>query len=287
MRSYATGAYDLTKDGNFQVHLHRMQPDDWIVVPHNSIGMAHFVKLGLVSPDRIIYADYGVNAYETRKEFWSKNWISVPEGVDRVVTNLTGCPIDLPTLYYLEITSHPLIPRIYVDEFFARDVASINESKTIEVQVFNEWQIDRLEQAGAAWDKINVNQKVVNPKVLDKLFKHYEPWLLKDNDIFFPFRLTDPCYKFEFVKKMATMSARRLVITDPNESYVGESDPFGVFKFIPTKDQFYSILKDKPTIFYMEDPDFCFHPGLGELIYFDCNIISPYKLPSKDDILIS
>lgn len=285
MRSYKTGVYDVSKDGNFQVHLHRMLRDDWIVVPKNSVGIETFIDAGLVQADRILYADYGENAYATRKNFWEMNKnFKIPAGVENLITNMTGCPWDLPIVYYLEITSHPLVPRAYVDEFLVRDVFSINESSV--TLVFNDWQKTRLVQAGADPDKIIVSRRVIHPDVLSRLVRNAENEqnLVSKDDIFFPFRISDPCYRFEKVQGFAWMMGKRIVVTDPNESFkTGTGD---IIQIHPTKEEYYSILMDKPTILYFEDPDFCFHPGLGELIYFGCNIVSPFKIPPKEDILI-
>ena len=286
MRSYETNVYDVSKDGNFQVHLHRMERDDWIVIPENSIGIEVFTALGLIRPDRIVQAKYGLNAYENRKSFWDLNpGLDIPSDVTHIVTNMTGCPYDLKITYYLEITSHPLISRPYVDEFLARDVASINNVRTEQALVFNKWQKDRLCHVGADPSKISVDQRVIDPKVFQTLLpKTLQEQRLAVNEIFFPFRISDPCYRFEKAQSFATRMGKRLVVTDPNESL--KDDRF-VRKIKPSKYEYYAILMSRPTILYFEDPDFCFHPGLGELIFFGCDIVSPFNIPTFSDILIS
>lgn len=284
MRSYKTGVYDVSKDGNFQVHLHTMNQDDYIVIPKASKGIEIFVEKGLVLPNRIIRANYGVNAYDSRKNFWKMNQdFQIPGGVNKIITNISGCPWDVPVVYYLEITSHPLIQRPYIDEFLPRDVSSVNQSD--HTLVFNDWQKTRLVHSGANENKIFVSQRVLNPDVISRLLpKEVRSHPVKKNDIFFPFRISDPCYKFEKVLELAKLMGERVVVTDPNESFKeGIGD---ILQYHPTKEEYYSILMDKPTILYLENPEFCFHPGLAELIYFGCKIISPYKIPQYEDIIV-
>lgn len=289
MRSYETGLYDVSKDGNFQLHISRANPGDAVAFPKNSIGIDQFTDLGLT----FLPMEYGINAYDTRSNFWKNPHnieiiSSLPE-VDEVILDVSGAPsLWTDISYNFNITSHPLIKRPYIDEFLKRDVDSINKSRR--TTVLNEWQKIWLIQNGALEGKIEVDQRVVNPLVLEKYTSSIDPvkcdyWReIFEGFIFFPFRISDSCYKFEKVLEMAGLLGMGVLITDPNESY--KNDHFNVQKYVPTKEEYYTMLSAQPKIIYYEDPEFCFHPGLGELIYFDCEIISPFNIPSKDDILI-
>ena len=130
-----------------------------------------------------------------------------------------------------------------------------------------------------------VNQKVVNTEVLSSLVpRTLQIQRLASNEIFFPFRISDPCYRFEKAQSLAVRMGKKLVVTDPNESL---ADDRFVRKIKPSKYEYYAILMSRPTIIYLEDPEFCFHPGLGELIFFGCDIVSPFNIPTISDILFS
>ena len=74
MRSYETGKYSILKDGNFKLQINRMNWDyDLLVVPTNIADLDEFLDLGILPMSQIISAEYGENAYETRKIFWNKN----------------------------------------------------------------------------------------------------------------------------------------------------------------------------------------------------------------------
>ncbi|AAP75948.1 RB69ORF046c hypothetical protein [Escherichia phage RB69] len=106
--------------------------------------------------------------------------------------------------------------------------------------------------------------------------------------IFHPFRISDPCYRFEQVVECAIQLGQPLYITDPNNSFDRNKYPeealIRIFK--PTKTEYYQILKGRPKIQYFENPEEVFHPGLGEFIYFNALISSPYNIPKYEDVVI-
>ena len=74
MRSYETGEYSILKDGNFKLQLNRMNWDkDILFIPQNTSDLNEFLDLGILPRDQIKTANYGENAYETRKMFWKEN----------------------------------------------------------------------------------------------------------------------------------------------------------------------------------------------------------------------
>lgn len=289
MRSYQTGLYDVSKDGNFQLHVSRSKRGDSIAIPYDCIGLESYLDLGL----NFIPMVYGKNAYDTRKHFWDidKGNVQIVKVFDGIViSDITDYPGGWNFMHYnFNITSHPLIEKPYIDEFLAADVRSINSS--IQTTVLNKWQKDWLIDNGALSSKIVVDQRVVNFERIKEFTNQIQAkdvykWVeyFKDK-IFFPFRISDPCYKFDKVVDFAERMGRVVVVTDPNESLQPETH-YRFIKYVPTKMEYYTMLMARPKIIYFEDPEFCFHPGLGELIYFGCEIISPYKMPSIDDILI-
>lgn len=279
MRSHKTGKYSVLKDGNFQLHLNRAGPEDIICVPGNSSDLTELYEI--FGSNKFVEINYLESAYETRKNFWNVN-LNIVEILyyyykcSAIVTDITGYPGNKPVFFNFNITMDPLNPRYYIDEFIKLDVESVN--KSIYTTVLNQSQKDYLIQCGAT-GTIVVSQKVINPEIY-KLMESKEIDI--GNSVFFPFRISDPCYRFDLVYKLCESLNINLVVTDPNESL----DKKDVQLMSPTKQEYYGILKSRPTIIYNENPEKVFHPGLAEFIFYDCNIICRYNLPTKQDVII-
>ncbi len=282
MRSYDTGKYSILKDGNFKLHINRMDWDnDFLVVPDNCSDLEEFKSLNIISKDRIIEAKYGINAYETRGTFWENN----TKQLDQIATHFNFTIVtDLPLyngknkfINNFNITKDPNNPRWYIDQFINDDIIAVNNAE--KTYVLNQSQKDYLEECGAKGE-IEVSTKVVSKKYFDKV--GIEEVELPDFDIFFPFRLSDPAYKFEEVLKLK----EKILITDPNDSWKEENNNGNIIKKRFTKRQYYGIIYRKPKVLYNEDPDKIFHPGLADFIYFGCDIESPHKIPTLKDVLI-
>lgn len=282
MRSYETGEYSILKDGNFKLHINRMDWDnDILVVPENTSDLMEFVDLGIIPISSIVFADYGVNAYETRKTFWSKNLDSL-DGIGLpIVTDITGYDGNQPFFNNFNITKDPNSRRPYIDDFIETDIDSIRRAQG--TTVLNQGQKDYLVSlAPDLEDKIEVNQKVISKKYFDKV--GVEVPITPRFDIFFPFRISDKAYQFDDVVNLYSDS--RILITDPNDSY--ESGKYeNVWKQKLSKREYYGLLSTKPEIVYMENPNKVFHPGLADFIYFGCNIVSPHRIPTLEEVLIT
>lgn len=284
MRSYVTGEYSILKDGNWKLHINRMDWDkDVLVVPDRCSDLHEFLNLNILSANQIIYAKYGENAYETRKKFWRWNL-----GLDKLGLDIVT---DMPRYYgeqkfynNFNITKDPNNPRWYIDEFIEDDVSGVVQGER--TYVLNQSQKDYLvELEPTIEDKIEVNQRVIRKEYFDKVGTEI-PTDVPDFDIFFPFRLSDPAYKFEEVVEENPNSI--ILITDPNDSYQQRPQHKNVVKYQCTKRQYYGIIDYyKPKIIYKEDPSKVFHPGLADFIYFACDIRSPYEIPTLQDVLIN
>lgn len=287
MRSYATNEYAVLKDGNFQLHLNRANPGDYLTYPRNASDIEECIKL---FPEfHFVPLRYEENAYETRKHFWYENEFVVDSlisyyGCTHLVTDITGYDGAYDVWFNFNVTKDPNVPRYYIDEFIEEDVASVNRSAL--TTVLNQCQLDVLVAEGADASKILVSQRVIRPSVIERYSEGLGP--IHVDGIFHPFRISDPCYKFEKVVDIAIASGQALYITDPNESFDRSKYPenamIRVFK--PSKKEYYQILKGRPFIQYFEDPNKVFHPGLAEFIYFNAYISSPYNMPKREDILI-
>lgn len=289
MRSYEDGKYAVLKDGNFQLHLHRMDIDnDIIAVPH---GCSDLEDLRKFFPNlKIMQLTYGENAYDTRKKFWKINFDDVYSFIlntgHNLITDITGLyDSGLEYSYNMNISYDKDNPRSYIDEFYFSDLKTVD--KSIITTVLNHSQKETMVNHGISPDKIQVNQRVLNPKVLEVFMGDVSVPDITDG-IFFPFRISDPCYDFDSVILEAKKRDMKLYITDPNNSY--DKNKLSHFDFIelikPNKEEYYSLLAQKPVIVYNENPEKVFHPGLAELIYFQTKLECKHKLPSLEDILV-
>lgn len=287
MRDHESGLYSLLKDGNLQLHLSRMSKDDYLAVPTNTSDYFNFLSLGLVDASKIVRLVYGSNAYDTRKNFWKYNALNVNYMCEAynlgLVTDITGFKGEVKTLSYnFNITSYPELDRPYIDEFLEIDVKSVNSSN--KTTVLNYRQKEVLVENGADPSKIEINTKVLKPELIDILSEGDPIFDYKEkykNYIFFPFRISDKAYNFEQV--VNKHRDHWIIITDPNNSYDGNYP--NVVKIEINKNEYYRILKAKPTIVYNENPELVLHPGLAELIYFDCNILCNYRLPKLENLM--
>lgn len=288
MRSYKTGKYSLLKDGNLQLHLNRHQKGDVIVIPH-SLQCEDSEELQEYFPDIIFEeAVYQENAYKSRKTFWEYNTFMVDSlanfyNCDAVVSDITGYKGAFPVFFNFNITKDPKHPREYIDEFIQEDVDSVNRS--IYTTVLNKCQKDVLVSHGALSDKIIVTQEVITPGVPEKFMQQSCIDFDWKNTIFFPFRISDKCYDFDYVYHTCKMYDLKLVITDPNDSWDKEKYPDCELLKL-NKSEYYHALKAKPNIIYEENPEKVFHPGLAEFIYFKCNVQCIYALPTYEDIIV-
>ena len=288
MRSYETGEYAVLKDGNFQLHLNRASAGDIIAVPRNTSDIEECRSL---FPEfEFVPLWYKENAYESRKHFWEENQFVVDSLVDYydcayLVTDITGYTGAHEVFFIFNVTKDPENPRYYIDEFIDIDVKSVNRS--VATFVLNQCQKDVLVAAGAIPGNIFVDQRVISPSVMERYTEGLEPIHL--DGIFHPFRISDPCYRFDQVVECAIATGRILYITDPNMSFKRERYPEeAVIRVLHlTKKEYYQVLMGRPCIKNFENPEKVFHPGLAEFIYFNAVINSPYNIPTYKQVVIN
>ena len=280
MRSYDTGKYSILKDGNFKLQINRMNwDDDVIVVPEDSSDLDEFLDLGIVDKHQVIKAKYGENAYETRKMFWRSNQKTLDTLRMDIVTDITGYNGTNNFINNFNISADPKNPRWYIDEFLYHDIDAIKLAD--KTYVLNHSQKKFLVSCDPNLeDKIEVSTKVITKKYFDKVGT--EKIALPDFDVFWPFRISDPCYRFD--DTIQNNSTKTFLITDPNDSYNAKYP--NVIKKRFTKRQFYGIIEGRPEIIYNENPNMVFHPGLADFLYFGCPITSDYHIPTLEEVLI-
>ncbi|WJZ27915.1 hypothetical protein NCTGTJJY_CDS0036 [Serratia phage 92A1] len=291
MRSHTDGQYHVMKDGNMQLHLSRYQPGDFLVIPNNTADVRELYKY--VPAKQVFRIAYMENAYETRKKFWAYNGniidsLARMKGVDRIITDITGYKGTFPFINNFNISWDPQLDRPYIDEFVDMDYECIRHAKT--TFVLNERQVQNMKMKfpDLTAAKFTLTQRVIKPELLDKMAEG-DPIELEGTPerpltMFFPFRLSDPAYKWE--ETIELYKDHTVYITDPNESYTGDYPNVVVIK--PSKNEYYRILKARPVVRYNENPYFVFHPGLAEMIYFDVRFSLPpgIFLPFLKDLII-
>jgi hypothetical protein len=250
---------------------------DILIIPKNTSDLDEFLDLDILPIDQIKTTKYGENAYETRKTFWKENQTFIDAWGLPIITDITGYTGSNPFINNFNITKDPEVSRWYIDEFIEVDVNSIKRATM--TYVLNQGQKDYLRNFTSS--PIEVNTKVIRKEYFDKV--GIEIPKIPDFDIFFPFRISDPAYKFTEV--VQNNPDKTILITDPNDSYTENYS--NVIKKRFTKREYYGIIYYyKPTIIYNENPEKIFHPGLADFIYFGCDIVCPYNLPTLEDILI-
>lgn len=308
MRSYETGKYAITKDGNFQLTLSRIAASDFdsitVAIPHEVSDMDMFTKMitkslgDKLDKVQFIGFNYGENAVETRDLFWAMNdsFFQYHMGMfDLVVTDITGFHTvnhrGIKFINNFNITKLPELNRPYIDRFFEMDLASIRAAEI--TTVINPRQREYiLEVDPSLADKVIAYTKVASEHFLPKSEKpsHFLPL----RSIFWPFRISDSAYKFDkFVEMFVEQKLDKrwkIVITDPNDSYKG--DHKFVTKTKLSKDDYYSFLQSRPIVVMLDEIDTVLHPGTIEFFYYGCPVITllndlvgnKYQVESISDI---
>lgn len=284
MRSYATGKYSILKDGNFQLTMSRALASNFekitITVPENSSDFNEAIeRFKDKSNIELVQAAYGLNAVDTRDNFWSSNYHWIRAGFeldsawDLLISDITGYPGSDPVIYNFNITKLPELDRPYVDRFFETDLKSIEQS--VFTTVLNPRQREYiLECRSDLADKVIVNLKCAHADLLPI----ENIWGANPQEIFWPFRISDKAYKWtEFVQEFENQNLHKqgftVTITDPNES-IGSNFPSWVKRLVPSKTEYYRILASRPTIVMLDDIDTVLHPGTIEFFHYRCPVLT-------------
>lgn len=289
MRSYDTGEYAICKDGNFQLTFARVIASDFdsivIAIPEGAQDLEMFLEQnGHLIEDRdieFVMLKYGANAVDTRRKFWelNKDYFYSEDILeyDLLITDITGyagtMSYDIPFINNFNITKLPQLDRPYIDEFFEMDLKSIEAS--IFTTVINPCQRDYIIKVRPDLaSKVIVDTKVAHHKLMP--LNHKTRALTPQRTIFWPFRISDKAYRFdaflEMFEREKLYHKYELLITDPNDSYKGDSKH--VKKIKPTKAEYYKILQDTPIVVMLDDIDTVLHPGTIEIMYYGCAVIT-------------
>jgi len=292
MRSYDTGQYAITKDGNFQLTLARILASDFdeltVAVPHDCSDFEEFkaqTKDAMAGKNiQFVRLHYGENAVDTRHTFWKKNegffYSHYILNFDLLITDITGytgtMSYDIPFINNFNITKLPELNRPYIDQFFETDIK--NMEAALFTTVINPRQREYiLEVAPHLKDKVIAYTKVAHSQLMpvDHRTRVFDS-AFSMRTIFWPFRISDKAYKFDqFIEMFVENKLDKrynVVITDPNDSYKG--DHKFIKKIKMAKHEYYEFLQKKPIVIMLDEIDTVLHPGTIEFMYYNCNVIT-------------
>lgn len=288
MRSYETGKYDLSADGNFARVLSLIKNSDcrYVTVAVPQLDM---LKDGAVDYLRDLVIDhdmsfatingYGANANATRfSHDLLKEVVSIAYTYDLIVVEQEQLALDLihsrkvdnSKLVFWCVASHVKGHEIwFVDGHKHLDKLIASEIPTV---CANEKQVEWLRGksfVGFFYDVSGTFKPVV----------------------FFPFRLSDPEYHFydKLIPFLDILQRTRgdaydLVVTDPNSSIdnskVGHQRPH----IAPSDHWLYmAMLRGKPIVPYFAEVDVIRHISIEEIVQAGCCVIC-YKNKTYDKI---
>ena len=276
-RSYETGTYNLTLDGNMARIVSMLlmgKPDKaTVLIPPNVCGLGEIVRqLKEVNVEFVKCEAYGKNAHATRMNgnrfanFINKNFN--PDDFDVLVLEpntllnpkyLFAFEFHAEIIYWCVASVTSKGSPWFVEEFADMDIKIANKYPT---ECVLQTQVDKL--GGLAY-------------VDEKGF--YDPKQFDYEIIFFPFRLSDKNYHAEEVKeaicelKAITSRNFKLLYTDVNDSGLFNDDPETFVKVPSQKEVYLGLLKSRPIIPYLEDVNVLTHINLQEMLYYGCRLI--------------
>lgn len=289
MRSYDTGQYAITKDGNFQLTMARILASDFdelvIALPDDCSDFDEFKAQTKDATEgkniTFVRLRYGSNAVDTRNMFWKLNedffYSEAILDFDLLITDITGytgtMSYDIPFINNFNVTKLPELDRPYIDQFFDSDIK--NMEAALFTTVINPRQREYILQvAPHLKDKVIAYTKVAHTSFMpsDHKTRPFTP----SRTIFWPFRISDKAYKFdaflEMFEREKLYQKFKLVITDPNDSYKGDSKH--VTKVKLSKAEYYEMLQKNPIVVMLDDIDTVLHPGTIEFFVYNCNVIT-------------
>lgn len=283
MRSYETGIYNLSADGNMARILSFLLNANYkfatVLIPDKCSGIEEIKTILKKNNANPVYFHctnaYGENAKQTREDV--KSFLNVlmneidPDPYDIIITEPNMLSWEL-ALYFPKKTIYWC-------------VASVTDQGT-------PWFVKKYETidrniASLVPTCCAVQAQVNALKGKSFVGEFYDPTKFDFKVIFFPFRLTDENYKakefYEFVSKLYDSGKRnfKVLYTDLNESGIfSEVDPFE--KVSSKKTNYISILKGKPIIPYFDNSEVLLHISYKEFEYYGCKIVRTFEELEKE-----
>lgn len=280
MRSHDTGMYNLLLDSNMNIALHKCSvlSSDYVVhitIPRNANQVAEVQDIVRYFDCEVTFLPikYGKHAGETRdilnesvKGIHFKYYDKVELGVASID------PIIKNTEYHLYNTSILGTSRPYADKHFPALLKRLNAGYRVNFSCTN--QLYKI-------PKHQLHLCSTDMKLFSKQFNSYMMQKFVDEDLyqilsaavdygayFFPFRLSDPCYKWEYISQVD----KQIIITDPNDSGLANENTFNIGELHGCKKTLYctmlALMRDRKdiTIPLYEDIALNYHISIVEMV---------------------
>jgi len=274
MREYGSNVYNLSADGNLNAVITKIKlmksGEVYLTIPKNNKNKEFLerelnkskVKVNIIETDC-----YATNAYETRK---NHKWIKFVKDIltkkrfDLIVftPNIIGTIgfKNIDVIYWAIVTDTIKTKLYFLDGFRKLDMELHKKYKMV-VSTLNQHLL---------FPKSVIDNNIFSFDLIDVV-----PAVNKfKNIIFVPFRQSDKYYKVKEVYRVLEKSKRfrnyTILYTAPNNVAIDTKIPN--VKVSNDRQSYYNILKYRPVIFYMCDPDDVIHTSMFEFIYFNCEI---------------
>ncbi len=285
MREYDTGFYNLAADGNVTRFISKLSSchgvDLTIAMPISVRNFHYFksllellVQAGCLCSYELIVTDaYGVNAKETRLN--EEKWFNVitdllreeayqvilfePNNIGKFLNGKDN------VIYWCPVSSVKGKSIPFIDEFFQQD---LENSKNFKMYVCSKKQLELFPNAFLDNDMFNP-ELFINENELDRI--KLNRWF-----VFHPFRQSDPGYQTQMIFDLLHkefFNEALVLYTAPNNFEI--QSKVNKIRVSSDRKTYYSILKTKPIVIYLENPDEIMHVGLLEFLHFGCHLIYP------------
>ena len=288
MRSYETGKYDLSADGNFARVLSLIKNSDcrYVTVAVPKLDM---LKDGTIDYLRDLVVDhdvsfatingYGANANATRfSHELFQEVVSIAYTYDLIVVEQEQLALDL--IHSRKVDNSKLVFWCVASHVKGHEIWFVDGHKNLDKLIASEIPTVCANEKQVGW---------LGGKSFVGFF--YDANGTFKPTVFFPFRLSDPEYHFydKFIPFMDGIMgspeiAYDILVTDPNSSLnklkLGHQRPL----VVPSDHALYmAILKGKPIVPYFAEIDVIRHISIEEIVQAGCYVIC-YKNKTYDRI---
>ncbi len=288
MRSHETGEYQIMLDSNINIILHQLsvlpkEDEVTVTIPKNlSVKyMAQCFEIAMKFKCKVtwLYTNYGDNAGHSR-DIINENLDHIDfDKYDKVESHFcTVEPRKGPLDWEYVIFNSAVLDqdRPYAEKHFVTMLKRLEKGYHVTMSCEN--QRDLLPDILST--STSIRTKFFNPKLATRMMKKYydkelEVTLdeyIETGSLFFPFRISDSCYRADLVNKIGLP----IIITDPNDS-VGDtftSPVLDIGRFSECKKTLYMtmlhLLKTRQDIRIplYEDITKNYHIGIVEMMYY-------------------
>ena len=272
MRSHIDNVYDLGCDGNvnrFLSKFHNIDIESLTITLPTLCKNKELITKILPNATLIECPCYGSNANFTRKNLKWFEWLETHLKTNEYDVVLFepniivdfDFPKNIHPIYWLPVSQTRKVEPKFIKEFQIIDLDGVEHFTTI---VSSQGQKDFF----------NHHNVMLDNNVIDvELFESLEN---KTKIIFHPFRQSDDGYKtkeiYQVLEELHNEGVKfKLFYTAPNEVVVPTKFP--AYKVATDRWLYYTILKQKPIIVYLEDPTEILHTSIFEFIHYDSKLI--------------